>query len=216
MSPKIVDHQKRKLEILNAACELFVKNGYHQTTLSSIAKAAGIGQGTLYYYFPTKDEIFWGVYELLISQMEKKIESRLNKITSPQQQLSEMLKILFFNFPEVGIAEDTLSPLRETIISFSQTLLEFWLHAERTGNRDKFYQRFYRHQNLILQKLTAILKELELNLPPNLTPELFANLLLALRDGISFQLRIGTLKKDRETLETIYSLVYSSLKDFLN
>lgn len=55
----------KKDAILNAALELLVEKGVHNTPMSQIAKAAGTGMGTIYNYFPNKDilinEIYLGI-----------------------------------------------------------------------------------------------------------------------------------------------------------
>ena len=77
MTPKIVDREKRQRDILAAAFQVFCENGYHKSTLSQIAGASGIGQGTLYHYFPSKEGIFLGVYEMLMAQMEEALRNRI-------------------------------------------------------------------------------------------------------------------------------------------
>lgn len=54
---------KRQL-ILDAALELFANNGYHRTSISAIAKSAGIAKGLLYNYFKSKEQL---VIELMKS-----------------------------------------------------------------------------------------------------------------------------------------------------
>jgi len=62
MSPKtagqfgLIRQEKRKL-ILDTALELFAENGYHATSISQIAKKAGISKGLPYNYFESKKEI---------------------------------------------------------------------------------------------------------------------------------------------------------------
>ncbi|MFW5756578.1 MAG: TetR/AcrR family transcriptional regulator, partial [Tangfeifania sp.] len=48
--------QKKKL-IMDTALELFAENGFHATSISQIAKKAGISKGLAYNYFESKDEI---------------------------------------------------------------------------------------------------------------------------------------------------------------
>ncbi len=43
--------------IMNTALELFANNGYDSTSISQIAKAAGISKGLMYNYFPGKDAL---------------------------------------------------------------------------------------------------------------------------------------------------------------
>jgi len=55
-----------KQKILNAALEIFAKNGYHNSSVSSIAEKAGIAKGLMYNYFKSKEEV---LYELMIEMV---------------------------------------------------------------------------------------------------------------------------------------------------
>lgn len=43
--------------ILKAAVKVFAENGYHESTISQIAREAGVADGTIYLYFKSKDDI---------------------------------------------------------------------------------------------------------------------------------------------------------------
>ncbi|MDN7244674.1 TetR/AcrR family transcriptional regulator [Planococcus shenhongbingii] len=47
----------RREQILAVALELFSNHGYHKTKVSDIVKAAGVAQGTFYWYFKSKEAI---------------------------------------------------------------------------------------------------------------------------------------------------------------
>ena len=51
------EQAKRRHEIFHQVVNIFVKNGFHETSMREIAEAAGLGKSTLYDYFKTKDEI---------------------------------------------------------------------------------------------------------------------------------------------------------------
>ena len=51
------DPQIRINEILNAAEYLFLSKGYKETTIHDIATRMGVAQGTMYYYFKSKDDV---------------------------------------------------------------------------------------------------------------------------------------------------------------
>lgn len=52
------DPAKRKLEIVDAAYDIFTENGYHDSTVAHIAERVGISKGTFYLYFESKFAIF--------------------------------------------------------------------------------------------------------------------------------------------------------------
>ena len=56
--------------ILNAALELLVEKGVHNTPMSEIAKAAGTGMGTIYNYFPNKEKLINEIYANIKEQEE--------------------------------------------------------------------------------------------------------------------------------------------------
>jgi len=63
---KISNEQKleTRRKLVNSATELFVLNGYEKTSMKAIAKNAGVGDATIYKYFPNKDKLILGFYEV--------------------------------------------------------------------------------------------------------------------------------------------------------
>jgi AcrR family transcriptional regulator len=53
--------EARPAEIVEAALRLFADRGFAATKLEDVATAAGIGKGTIYLYFPTKEDLFRAV-----------------------------------------------------------------------------------------------------------------------------------------------------------
>ncbi|GAA0947594.1 TetR/AcrR family transcriptional regulator [Actinocorallia libanotica] len=51
-------HAARRRHILDAAAEVFASKGFEATTVAEICRAAGVGSGTLFHYFPDKGAIF--------------------------------------------------------------------------------------------------------------------------------------------------------------
>lgn len=61
--PKIIDHDQRREDILDATWELLVRGGIEAATMREIAAQAGFANGALKHYFPGKDDIIKGAYE---------------------------------------------------------------------------------------------------------------------------------------------------------
>lgn len=55
----------KQQDILNAALRLFVEAGFHGTPTSRIAKEAGVANGTLFYYFKTKEALIVALYNTI-------------------------------------------------------------------------------------------------------------------------------------------------------
>ena len=61
----VVEHDKRKREILDRALDVFVEEGYEDATFQKIADKCGITRTTLYICFKNKREIFlWSIKQL--------------------------------------------------------------------------------------------------------------------------------------------------------
>ncbi|MGD0338919.1 MAG: TetR/AcrR family transcriptional regulator [Bacteroidota bacterium] len=67
----------RQQEILKAARELFIRKGYHDTTLEEIAHHAEFGKGTIYNYFSSKEELFNGIINSLVDEMFELVQSAI-------------------------------------------------------------------------------------------------------------------------------------------
>lgn len=81
----VVEHDKRKHEILEKSLEVFIEEGYEDVTFQKIADRCGITRTTLYIYFKNKREIFlWSIKQLTYS-----IEQELNELVADENQSSE-------------------------------------------------------------------------------------------------------------------------------
>lgn len=59
--------EARPGELLNAALDLFVEKGFAATRMEEVAARAGVSKGTVFLYFPSKDELFKAVVRENIS-----------------------------------------------------------------------------------------------------------------------------------------------------
>src|SRR6478609_4648585 len=64
--------EERPKQILDAALEVFSERGLAAARLEDIAKRAGLSKGTIYLYFPNKEELFREVIRhTIIAQIER-------------------------------------------------------------------------------------------------------------------------------------------------
>lgn len=52
------DKAQRRIEIMSAAKKVFARKGFNATTITDIAKEAGLAYGSIYWYFDSKDTLF--------------------------------------------------------------------------------------------------------------------------------------------------------------
>ncbi|MCM1321015.1 MAG: TetR/AcrR family transcriptional regulator [Bacteroides sp.] len=90
----VIEHDKRKHEILDKALDIFMEEGYEDVTFQKIADRCGITRTTLYFYFNNKREIFlWS-----IKQLTQYLEESLLKIISCKEKTAseKLLEILLY------------------------------------------------------------------------------------------------------------------------
>ena len=61
----------RRAELIDAARQLFDKNGIKNTQVSQIVEKVGVAKGLFYYYFKSKDEIVNEVVDLEMSELKE-------------------------------------------------------------------------------------------------------------------------------------------------
>jgi AcrR family transcriptional regulator len=79
--------EERRGQILRAAVKLFSDEGYYTTTISQIAKEAGVSTGLIYQYFGDKDDILFLSLKLVLETYEKEIPPRLEGVKHPVERL---------------------------------------------------------------------------------------------------------------------------------
>lgn len=62
---------ERKLQLLDAAAQLFSTKGYSQTRIADICAAAGVAKGLMYWYFPTKQSLFAELVRSMRQQLRR-------------------------------------------------------------------------------------------------------------------------------------------------
>ena len=67
------DPEERRRELIDTAERLFMERGYEHTAISDIVKELNIAQGTLYYYFRSKEDILEAVVEKSIAVLEQNV-----------------------------------------------------------------------------------------------------------------------------------------------
>jgi AcrR family transcriptional regulator len=118
-STKHTAREKKAGRIAKSALRLFSNRGYTATTVGDIAKASGVGKGTLYEYFATKEDIFVAALKVWMARFEDRLEKRLQGIADPVQKLHAIA--------ETNIAlVDAIDPavLRLSAEFLQQSLLE--------------------------------------------------------------------------------------------
>ncbi|MEO0083640.1 MAG: TetR/AcrR family transcriptional regulator [candidate division WOR-3 bacterium] len=92
----------KKEIVLKVAQDIFAKYGLSKTTIEDIAKAAGVGKSSIYYYFKNKDDIFRAVIEAQVKYVQEKIRNAINEAQTPQEKLKKFVVTRMRCFREVA------------------------------------------------------------------------------------------------------------------
>ncbi len=88
--------EKKRQTIAEEAAKLFATKPYHKVTLDDIAAAAGVGKGTLYIYFPSKEELFSSIVQHGFDRMLDGIKRQLaDRKVTPGEGLRHIVEGLF-------------------------------------------------------------------------------------------------------------------------
>jgi AcrR family transcriptional regulator len=81
----------KKADIFNAARELFYSKGFKDTNVSDIANMAGIGVGTFYNYYSSKEKLFLEVYFKENEDHKKHLLESMNLNDDPVAMITKMV-----------------------------------------------------------------------------------------------------------------------------
>ncbi len=79
--------------ILEAAVRVFAEKGYHETRMDDIVAAANTSKGSLYFHFPGKQEIFFGLIETFASLLEKRLTDAIQNEAHGVEQMDAALRV---------------------------------------------------------------------------------------------------------------------------
>ncbi len=123
--------QEKKMRLIEAAGSVFANKGYAGSKMADIAIKAGIGKGTIYEYFKSKEDLFFEVFEwyfekvgnesmigigVLSGTISKQLETLNNSILASLKNMEQMY----------GLA------------------LEFWAASSSSVMKDRFKEGFRR------------------------------------------------------------------------
>ena len=84
----------KRSQILRAATDVFSAREFHTVPVDDVATAAGVGKGTLYLYFPTKEQLFYATIlealDVLLAELESAVRGRTGEDAPSPREFSAM------------------------------------------------------------------------------------------------------------------------------
>jgi AcrR family transcriptional regulator len=112
--------------ILDATDQLLARYGYQKMTIDDLAKEVGIGKGSVYLHFRSKEEIVLSHIDRIVDRLKNRLCKIVESEKNPEEKVMEMLLLrVLFRFDSVQhytqSINDLLSSLRSKVIERRET-----------------------------------------------------------------------------------------------
>jgi len=195
MSPIIVDKENKKQEILYAALRVFSRLGIPNVKMIDIAREAGIGKGTIYEYFRSKEEVIDETMKAFLSKMDNVNLAEQTSEHSPLQKVDFIVK----GWMDILLAD----PLEAGV------MVEMWAESLRKGKlkeNTELREVYKRYRDSIKDIITEGIQIGEIR---QVDAGSMATLIAATLDGLYLHLILGmdlvnlekTAKEYRKSLD---------------
>jgi AcrR family transcriptional regulator len=173
---------ERRSHILLGAAELFVKHGYSGTSIRDIAHRTGLLPGSVYHYFPAKEDLFIAVHHEGFRQLIARVEDIIRSETDPWRRI----ELACAAHIEAAVGDNSIHKITGTgLFSIHEEGLQRRLQADRE------------HYDQIFRQLVA-----DLGLPRAMDRSLFRLALLGAVNWARVWYRTGK-KSPKEVARTI-------------
>ena len=112
--PKVVDHEQRRAQIVEAAWRLIAQKGIAATTMRQIASEAGFANGALRHYFANKHELLLSAFQHVFNATNRRFAASAKHVTALAALDALCLEIM---------------PLDEERILEARIVIPFYEHA---------------------------------------------------------------------------------------
>jgi AcrR family transcriptional regulator len=86
---------ERRAQLLNAAQEVFVANGYHAAAMDEIAETAHVSKPVLYQHFPSKRELYLALLDSHLAALTDLMLTALNSTTDNKQRVQAVMRAYY-------------------------------------------------------------------------------------------------------------------------
>lgn len=179
--PKVTDayKEKKRLEVLKTAEEVFIQKGYQHTTMTDIVQASGWSRGAVYTYYPNTEMMF----QAILAEKDKGFEGYMEHLLSTYTSIWQVL---------VAYIDQSSEQLQTASSSFGTVVYEYLLMHWR----DKEKMIFFKDR---IHWATAFFKELiekgicTKEFKQDLNSEAIGNIYFLHQDGMYLQAMTGAV-----------------------
>ncbi len=141
-----LDRDLKRKQILDAADDLFLRDGYESTAMAAVARGAGVANNAVYWYFPSKDD-------LLAAVLMRRQERALAQLAGPETgAFEERLLAMLAQLDQVA----NLTAAVHERARYSETVAE--MHERFHRAADELLQSMFRDAGLDNDEATRAAK----------------------------------------------------------
>lgn len=159
----------RRMEIVKASVDLFVRKGFHKTTVREIAREFGMSIGTLYEYIRTKEDILYLVCDYIHTSFGTRVRPSLEITPDSVETLKGAINIYYRMIDEmqdylVFLYQETKSlshGARKYIFKAEEEMTEIFEEILRRGIKDGSFKikskeaHLFAHNIMVLGQMWA-------------------------------------------------------------
>jgi len=138
--------QEKRALIIEAAAKVFARRGFASTLMAEIAIEAGIGKGTLYEYFDSKEDLFFTVFEWFVQATEAEAKVSISALGG---SASERLNAL----------SDSLMNSWVHMKDMYSLVMEFWSASASSQMRQRFKRAFRQGYGDFRQIVSTLIRD---------------------------------------------------------
>jgi len=170
MTP-VFDREEKKAQIARAAVKIFATRGIARARMAEVAEAAGVGKGTIYEYFRSKDELFEYAVNRFFDGMGAELEARLSEADDPVHALEVLIRTTF----------DTIRASGDEM----HIMFEIWAEGVRSGVEYFDLKKMYADYRELISGIIS--GGLDAGVFRRVDPEMTAAAIIGALDGLLLQ-----------------------------
>lgn len=136
----------RKAQIIEAAGLVFSQKGFARTTIAEVATQAGIGKGTIYEYFKSKEDLYFAVFDWFMAKTGATV---MVSIATLKGSASEKLQAVSASLM------NSWDEMRDIFALF----MEFWAASASPQTQPRFKQVFKQGYGEFRSIVAAVIRE---------------------------------------------------------
>ncbi|GAS85756.1 TetR family transcriptional regulator [Paenibacillus amylolyticus] len=193
--PKIVDHDKQRVLVAEAAWRIIRRDGMEQASVRNIAEEAGISVGSMRHYFSTQSELLLYAMNLVSERVSHRVQ-QMSFTGSPMDNM----KCLLFEF----------LPNTEEKLAEMEVWYAFTARSKTDSTLKELADTVYDELRQAVGSVITYLIKLDLS-RPDLDKELEIERLYALVDGLGIHTVLRPDQMNAKLMDDILTLHLASL-----